>query len=538
MEDIIKAETYKGIYAMHKYWGKKPFNVIGEFIKKYTDENDIVLDSFCGSGITLIEALKLNRKTIGVDLNPIAIKLAHTSLTKTDIKKLKAEFEKIKEELEPLINSMYETKCGKCGETALQTHIIWLEEQPVEVWYKCSQCKSKKSVRAGNDFDKHQSENPGMDPLWFPRDTMFENSRINVAPGQTIDELFTKRALVALSYILDRIRKIEDPLIRETLELTFTGAISQASKLVFVIRRRNKNSLDGKAETGRAEVGSWVVGYWVPEEHFEINAWNCFENRFRRTLKGKEEINEIFHDCTSFHCGFESLKSSDSGALIEKGSATELKIPDNSVDYVFIDPPHGNRIPYMEMSLMWNAWLGLEKECDWDNEIIVSEAKARNKTVGTYSEMMKLALDEIKRVLKPNKYFSLAFNSLDDETWSEMLNMCIGSGFVISDIKPLEYSANSVIQDNRQNALKTDFVITCRKNGGVPVDRISMNTDSERMIADINSLLSENDMETYDIINRLYKMTIYEGFIYPPSMILSTLEKKFTCKEGKWKRPS
>jgi DNA modification methylase len=77
--------TYKGIYAMHKYWGKKPFNEIIKFIEKYTIEGETVLDSFCGSGITLIEALKVNRKCIGVDLNPIAVKLAKVSMTAVDI---------------------------------------------------------------------------------------------------------------------------------------------------------------------------------------------------------------------------------------------------------------------------------------------------------------------------------------------------------------------------------------------------------------------------------------------------------------------
>ena len=42
------------------------------------------------------------------------------------------------------------------------------------------------------------------------------------------------------------------------------------------------------------------------------------------------------------------------------GSATDIPIDDNSIDYVFIDPPHANRILYMEQSLMWNAWLGLD----------------------------------------------------------------------------------------------------------------------------------------------------------------------------------
>ncbi|QCX34702.1 hypothetical protein FDN13_13875 [Caloramator sp. E03] len=463
MEEIVKAETYKGLYGMHKYWGKKPFNVICEFIKKYSKEGDIVLDSFCGSGITLIEALKLNRRAVGFDLNPIAIMLTKASLKRVDIKILKKEFEEIKKELEPLINSLYETTCEKCGGIAYETHVIWNKGEPQEVWYKCDNCKLKKVIRKGNDYDKEQCENPRIKPLWYPTTAMFENSRLNVREGQTVADLFTNRAIVALSYLLDRIKRVKDPIIKETFEITFTGALSQASKLVFVIRRRNKNSTSGKEETGRAEVGSWVVGYWIPEEHFEINVWNCFENRFKKILKGKEDVNKTFSKEIAFYDEFNSLKYSKSGALILNASATDIDIPDNSIDYVFIDPPHGNRILYMEMSLMWNSWLGLEFNCDWENEIVVSEAKYRNKNVDSYSKMMNLALLEIKRVLKYGCYFSLAFNSLDDETWLEMLNMCIGTGFNVVDISPLGYSANSVVQDNRKNALKTDFVITCKK---------------------------------------------------------------------------
>ena len=51
---MANTNTYKGIYAMHKYWGKKPFNEISKFIEEYTVPGDVVLDSFCGSGVTLI----------------------------------------------------------------------------------------------------------------------------------------------------------------------------------------------------------------------------------------------------------------------------------------------------------------------------------------------------------------------------------------------------------------------------------------------------------------------------------------------------
>ena len=92
---MANTNTYKGIYAMHKYWGKKPFNEISKFIEKYSNPGDSVMDCFCGSGVTLIEAVKANRKAVGVDLNPIAIKLAQASLTPVDIDTINKKFKSI-----------------------------------------------------------------------------------------------------------------------------------------------------------------------------------------------------------------------------------------------------------------------------------------------------------------------------------------------------------------------------------------------------------------------------------------------------------
>jgi DNA modification methylase len=42
--------------------------VPSHYLLSVSKEGDIVLDPFCGSGVTVIESLKLGRKAIGVDL--------------------------------------------------------------------------------------------------------------------------------------------------------------------------------------------------------------------------------------------------------------------------------------------------------------------------------------------------------------------------------------------------------------------------------------------------------------------------------------
>ncbi len=43
-----------------------------------------------------------------------------------------------------------------------------------------------------------------------------------------------------------------------------------------------------------------------------------------------------------------------------QGTATDLSfLKKESVDYIYTDPPYGKKIPYLDLSVMWNAWLDL-----------------------------------------------------------------------------------------------------------------------------------------------------------------------------------
>jgi DNA modification methylase len=60
------------IYKIHRYFARRPYSIFNELIKHYSNPNNIILDPFCGGGVTVIEALRLRRRVIGVDLSPIA----------------------------------------------------------------------------------------------------------------------------------------------------------------------------------------------------------------------------------------------------------------------------------------------------------------------------------------------------------------------------------------------------------------------------------------------------------------------------------
>ncbi|MDD5155093.1 MAG: DNA methyltransferase [Candidatus Omnitrophica bacterium] len=67
-------------------------------IKKYSKEGDVVLDPFCGSGTTLLEAVTLNRIAAGIDFDPLSRLISRTKTykyTKKDIR----DIEKIREKI-------------------------------------------------------------------------------------------------------------------------------------------------------------------------------------------------------------------------------------------------------------------------------------------------------------------------------------------------------------------------------------------------------------------------------------------------------
>lgn len=69
------------------YPTQKPIELLERILKISTDEGDLVLDPFCGSGTTLVAAELMGRRFIGIDSNPEAIALSRQRIampTKTE----------------------------------------------------------------------------------------------------------------------------------------------------------------------------------------------------------------------------------------------------------------------------------------------------------------------------------------------------------------------------------------------------------------------------------------------------------------------
>jgi DNA modification methylase/Zn ribbon nucleic-acid-binding protein len=429
----LVAKTHSSMYLMHKYWARKPHNVVAEYIKHYSKEGDIVLDPFCGSGVTVIEALKSGRKAVGIDLDPAAIFITRCTVMPVDLEKMNNAFKDIEDAVKERIEKLYQTKCPHCKNETTAEAIIWEEDNPIEIRYSCSCNNHNKNVwKNADEYDLKLLQEIKKETIsyWYPKNELIWNTRINVHKGLKVSDLFTKRNLLALSAILSEIEKIKNKDIKGIMKFTFSSALSQASKLVFIIRKRGRQKGNDK-ET--KEVGSWATrGYWIPREYFEINAWNCFEERFKKVLRGKQESNKKIKKFNIAN-NFEDLNN-HSNFLIKKYNVLELNdiILPNSVDYIFTDPPYGDAVPYLELDYMWNSWLKFE--VDFEDEIIVSDSPIRNKTIELYEKMLNAAFKQIYTVLKPGKYLTLTFHSTNIKIWTAIIKAVIIAGFSLEKI--------------------------------------------------------------------------------------------------------
>ena len=64
------------LHSLCSYLGAFPPSLARYFINYFTDKDDLVLDPFVGRGTTILESRLLHRRSVGSDLNPIALSLS------------------------------------------------------------------------------------------------------------------------------------------------------------------------------------------------------------------------------------------------------------------------------------------------------------------------------------------------------------------------------------------------------------------------------------------------------------------------------
>lgn len=435
----IKPKSHPAHYLMHKYWGRKPYNVISTYITNFTDPGDTVLDPFMGSAMVPIESVKNGRFGIGVDINPMSKFIGNNTVSKVNLVDYETIAYNILTKLKKTYPDIYDTRCPDCQNIGIIENAIWENGELVRIKSECSIHGKYVKDADADDKDKYSKitnlkknllkENK----INYPKDEIFKY--VQRSGVTTLDDIFNNRALLLISKLKDFIDEVEDAEIRSLLNMTFTSMLPNVSKM-----------LPGDKERGTYKSG-WVISkFWVPKIHTERNVINCFELRIKAIIRGKEELQFVNNDLLT-------LKTQDSANLDF--------IESESIDYIFTDPPYGESIAYLALSQMWNAWL--KNDVNYDDEIIIDTY--RDKDYEDYYLRMKKVFNELNRVLKNRSYLSFTFNNRDLNVWKAVMDAVKESGFKLKFIIYQGQAVTSGTQGiNKKNTLTGDFVYTLYKD--------------------------------------------------------------------------
>ncbi len=472
ISESIAASPHPAHYLMHKYWGRKPHNVVSHYIKNFTKEYDTILEPFMGSGVTVIEALKLNRKVIGLDINPMSYFIVKNTMSEVDLQDFQDIFKRIIASIENKYAKLYETVCPICNMKSFVETAVWEESSIKRIRGVCSWHGSFVKDAEESDAEIYKMCTDIKDELLengqicFPTDIIMKY--VKRSGREKINELFTDRALIILSAIRDEFLKVQDIAIRDLLMFCFTSMLSNVSDM-----------LPGDLDKSTYKSG-WVISkFWVPKIHTERNVFHCINLRFKAIVKGKKELQGI---------------SAELAQIGIRDSADLPFIESDSIDYIFTDPPYGESIAYLALSHFWNCWL--ENLTDYDNEIIIDPY--RNKGYPDYENRIKLAFKEFYRVLKPECFMSFTFHNRDLNVWKAILDACNEAGFVLKNIVLQAQAVSSGTQGiNRKNTLTGDFIYNFKKSIKDESMSSNLNIDSQSFIQDeIDNFISTNNGAT------------------------------------------
>ena len=107
-----------------------------------------------------------------------------------------------------------------------------------------------------------------------------------------------------------------------------------------------------------------LVGtYYIPPVGREIEVGFWYAGKLRGLVKGYTAIRRA--------------APPESECLVALGDARQLDLPDDSIDYIFTDPPYADAVQYGELNFVWESWLGGTP--DWHgDEIVVNRARGKD----------------------------------------------------------------------------------------------------------------------------------------------------------------
>lgn len=487
LPDEVGVKRSDPVYAAHAYLTKVPYSAIVPFIEAMTRPGDTVLDPFAGSGMTGVAAAMTGRRAELRDISALGrhIGTNYVSLVAADSLQEAARIavEGVRERL----GDVYAVGCAACGERGSLSKTVWTIEyecrscgRPVRYyeafraagWRKkavvCPACGVPCSTRQAARLaeapvadhvrcgcSRTIRDQPHSTPL-VPVDLsglsypdveigahrqMFQASALGKHGLVSTASFFSTRNLAVLAALHENIQSISPEPLRDKLMFAFTAILTRASKRYQWHPKRPVNAAN--------------QNYYIAPVFYEWNVYELFERKVAAAIRSDAFIRQ------------ETAARGvvDAPAVnYELGSADAIDLPDGSIDYVFTDPPFGSNIFYSDMNLFQEAWLG--ELTDDAKEAVVDRANLGGevRSAERYRRLIVGALEECRRVLRPEGRVSMVFSNSKGELWSLVQEAIAEAGLTLDHVAILDKGQRSLkgLASGFEGVVTSDLILTMR----------------------------------------------------------------------------
>lgn len=488
LADPIRGRKNTAAYYAHSYPTKVPPEAIEPFIEHHTRRGHLVLDPFCGSGMTGLAARRLGRRAFLNDLSFGAAHLATNISSPCDPVRLGEAAAAVLSEVEADFRRWYGIRedgeeasiawtlhsrivaCPSCGgPSSLWVDATDRERGAVASSWPCPSCGAEIAKRAAGtlgsvpgwvavDGPGGRTERvPGSAEIslerevaaapcedWFPRvplgpdREMYIRSALHLQGVSEVADFWTPRNLRALARLWRAICEWPEERERQALAFAFTNTAWHASRMRRFNARGGQRPLTGTL--------------YIPQLSIEVNPAPVFAHKIKQLQR------------------FYAEAPAKGSATVGRGSATRLPLPDASIDYCFTDPPFGSNIFYADCAVVWESWLRgvtpVAEEAVVNRSLRVADG---GKSLDRYGELMEASFKEIERVLKPGAWTTVIFQSSDAEVWTALRTAVEHAGFDLASASYLDKTQQSHKgykgRSGAENVAAFDVVLNLHKAG-------------------------------------------------------------------------